>query len=81
MGALQGGITKVLIPESNVKDLEDIPANVKKGLEIVSVSTIDEVLFHALLEQPDPKSSDSDNEIPKKSLKTAENQQKTTFEH
>ena len=81
LGALQGGITKVLIPESNVKDLEDIPANVKKGLEIVSVSTIDEVLFHALLEQPDPKSSDSDNEIPKKSLKTAENQQKTTFEH
>jgi len=81
LGALRGGITKVLIPEDNVKDLEEIPANVKKELEIVSVSTIDEVLFHALLETPKPRNVDSDKKIPEISQKTAENQEKTTFEH
>lgn len=48
LAALRGGIKKVLIPEKNVKDLEEIPANVKKGLEIIPVSTLDEVLSHAL---------------------------------
>ncbi len=81
LGALQGGITKVLIPEDNVKDLEEIPANVKKGLQIISVSTIDEVLFHALLEMPHPKTADSDNKMHKISSKTAENQEKSAFEH
>lgn len=81
LGALQGGITKVLIPESNVKDLEEIPANVKKGLQIISVETIDEVLFHALLEPPVSRTVDSDKRMPEISSKTAENQEKTTFEH
>lgn len=48
LAALRVGIKKVLIPEDNVKDLEEIPANVKKGLEIVPVRLIDEVLLHAL---------------------------------
>jgi len=48
LAALRGGITKVLIPKDNEKDLAEIPENVKKGLEIVAVSTIDEVLEHAL---------------------------------
>jgi ATP-dependent Lon protease len=38
----------VLIPNDNEKDLEDIPDNVKTGLQIVPVSTVDEVLKHAL---------------------------------
>jgi ATP-dependent Lon protease len=54
LAALRGGITKVLIPKENVKDLAEIPDNVKKGLEIVPVSTITEVLSHALTRMPEP---------------------------
>lgn len=52
LAALRGGITKVLIPEENVKDLAEIPANVIEGLEIVPVSHVDEVLAHALIDVP-----------------------------
>ncbi|MFO0997138.1 MAG: endopeptidase La [Alphaproteobacteria bacterium] len=48
LAALRGGIRKVLIPKENEKDLADIPDNVKRGLEIVTVTTADEVLDHAL---------------------------------
>ncbi len=48
LAALRGGITTVLIPKENEKDLEDIPANVKKNMEIIPVETVDEVLEHAL---------------------------------
>ncbi|NDF12096.1 MAG: endopeptidase La, partial [Proteobacteria bacterium] len=48
LAALRGGIETVLIPQKNVKDLEDIPTNVKKGLNIVPVTTVDEVLKLAL---------------------------------
>ena len=44
LAALRGGIKKVLIPEENVKDLAEIPASVKNGLEIVPVSRMEEVL-------------------------------------
>jgi len=50
LAALRGGIKKVLIPAENEKDLKDIPDNVKEGLEIVTVSNVDEVLKHALAE-------------------------------
>lgn len=53
LAALRGGITKVLIPEENAKDLVDIPDNVKNGLEIVPVSHADEVLKHALISLPE----------------------------
>ena len=48
LAALRGGITKVLIPAENEKDLAEIPANIKDGLEIVPVTHVDEVLSHAL---------------------------------
>jgi ATP-dependent Lon protease len=48
LAALRGGITKVLIPAENEKDLAEIPANIKEGLEIVVVSHVDEVLSQAL---------------------------------
>ncbi|GHF28748.1 Lon protease [Kordiimonas sediminis] len=54
LAALRGGIKKVLIPKDNEKDLAEIPDNVKKGLEIVPVSEVDEVLFHALTEKMTP---------------------------
>jgi ATP-dependent Lon protease len=54
LAALRGGIKKVLIPEENAKDLADIPASVKNGLEIVPVSMMDQVLQHALVRTPEP---------------------------
>ena len=54
LAALRGGIKTVLIPEENVKDLQDIPDNVKSGLEIVPVRWIDQVLDVALASKPVP---------------------------
>ena len=54
LAALRGGIKTVLIPEDNVKDLQEIPDNVKSGLEIVPVRWIDKVLEVALVRKPVP---------------------------
>jgi ATP-dependent Lon protease len=54
LAALRGGIKKVLIPEENAKDLVDLPKSVKNGLEIVPVSSMHQVLQHALVRQPEP---------------------------
>ena len=48
LAALRGGLKTVLIPSDNEKDLAEIPENVKKGLKIIPVSTVDEVLKLAL---------------------------------
>ncbi|MBX9665263.1 endopeptidase La [Novosphingobium sp.] len=48
LAALRGGIKTVLIPEENRKDLAEIPANIRDGLEIIPVSHVDEVLARAL---------------------------------
>nr|WP_315224397.1 endopeptidase La [uncultured Albidiferax sp.] len=52
LAALRGGIKTVLIPEENAKDLQDIPENVKNGLEIIPVKWIDQVLEVALERMP-----------------------------
>ncbi len=54
LAALRGGVKTVLIPMDNAKDLEEIPDNVKNGLEIIPVSSLDEVLEHALVSKPEP---------------------------
>ena len=54
LAALRGGIKTVLIPQDNEKDLQEIPDNVKSGLEIVPVRWIDQVLQVALERQPVP---------------------------
>ncbi|MDO7708268.1 MAG: endopeptidase La, partial [Paracoccaceae bacterium] len=54
LAALRGGITTVLIPQDNVKDLVEIPDNVKNGLTIIPVSHVREVLTHALVSVPVP---------------------------
>ena len=54
LAALRGGIKTALIPEDNVKDLQEIPDNVKNGLEIVPVKWIDHVLEVALESKPVP---------------------------
>jgi len=54
LAAVRGGITRALIPEENVKDLVDIPENIKNALEIVPVRWIDQVLSQALEREPEP---------------------------
>jgi ATP-dependent Lon protease len=54
LAALRGGITTVLIPSENEKDLTELPETVKQGLEIVPVSHVDEVLARALTEPVSP---------------------------
>jgi ATP-dependent Lon protease len=52
LAALHAGIKRVLIPKDNEKDLAEIPDNVKKGIEIIPVNTVDEVIEHALTRKP-----------------------------
>ena len=54
LAALRAGITTVIIPKDNEKDLIEIPANVKKGLTIIPVSHVDEVIGRALSRKPEP---------------------------
>jgi ATP-dependent Lon protease len=69
LAALRGGITTVLIPEENRKDLADIPENVTRGLEIIPVKWIEQVLDIALVKPlSHPKKSES---VKKKSTKPA----------
>ncbi|MFN4235801.1 MAG: endopeptidase La [Vogesella sp.] len=54
LAAQRGGIKRALIPKGNVKDLAEIPANIKNKLEILPVKWIDEVLSYALESEPQP---------------------------
>lgn len=63
LAALRGGIKTVIIPEENVKDLAEIPDNVKNKLEIMPVRWIDKVLEIALESQPDEVSEEQE-EVP-----------------
>jgi ATP-dependent Lon protease len=67
LAAHRGGITKVLIPEENEKDLAEIPDNIKEKLEIIPVRWIDQVLEVALAHRPTPlpEASESNPEAPK----------------
>ena len=58
LAAHRGGVKTVLIPEENVKDLQDIPENAKNNLEIVPVKWIDQVLEIALERMPQPLPDD-----------------------
>jgi len=62
LAALRGGITTVLIPAENEKDLTEIPDNVKQGLTIIPVSHVSEVLKHALVRAPEPIEWDEEAE-------------------
>jgi len=54
LAAARGGMKTVLIPEENAKDLVEISDTIKKGLEIVPVTRMDEVLARALVRTPQP---------------------------
>ena len=69
LAAHRGGIKTVLIPEENVKDLAEIPDNVKNRLEIIPVKWIDKVLEVALERRPVPL---TDEEVAAAPVKPAE---------
>jgi len=54
LAAVRGGIRKSLIPEENIKDLADLPPDIKDRIEIVPVKWFDQVLLHALERLPEP---------------------------
>ncbi|MBD5424221.1 MAG: endopeptidase La [Allobaculum sp.] len=54
LAAYRAGITTILIPQGNVKDLDDIPQEVKDAVNFIPVSTVDEVLTHALVHPVTP---------------------------
>ena len=54
LAALRGGVKTVLIPKDNEKDLVEIPQNIKRGLEIILIGTVDDVLHNALAESLTP---------------------------
>jgi len=64
LAAHRGDIKTVLIPEENVKDLVEIPDNIKNRLEIVPVKWIDQVLEHALERMPEPASGSAEKVAP-----------------
>ena len=56
LAAHRGGITKILIPKENEKDILDIPKNILEGLKVIPVDHMDQVLMHALVWK-DPKTT------------------------
>jgi len=72
LAAHRGGITTVLIPSQNEKDLAEIPENIKQNIDIKPVRWIDEVLEYALQYMPTPIVNDDKKERDSKSLKNKE---------
>jgi ATP-dependent Lon protease len=64
LAALRSGIKTVLIPQENAKDLAEVPENVKAGLEIIPVSTVDQVLALALTGPVTPIEWSEEDELP-----------------
>jgi ATP-dependent Lon protease len=64
LAALRGGLKTVLIPAENEKDLAEIPDNVKRGLKIVPVRNVDELLPHALAATLTPIEWEEEPEAP-----------------
>ncbi len=72
LAALRGGISTVLIPKDNEKDLAEIPDNVKRGLTIIPVSTVDEVLDKALTSPLTPIEWSEEEELKASSLSSSQ---------
>jgi ATP-dependent Lon protease len=72
LAASRGGMKTVLIPEENAKDLVEISDSIKKGLEIVPVSRMDEVLARALVRKPEAIEWDEEKAKPTETSVTTE---------
>ena len=81
LAAHRGGISKVLIPEENEKDLAEIPKNIKDKLTIVPVKWIDQVLEHALVRMPLPEASSKDAAAKTKSAPDEPKSDDVTLSH
>lgn len=78
LAAHRGGIKTVLIPQQNVKDLTDVPENIKNHLDIHPVQWIDDVLKLALASTPVPLAAEGDlHENPAKEVQLADNSKET----
>jgi ATP-dependent Lon protease len=64
LAAVRGGITRALIPEENVKDLTEIPDNIKNMIEVIPVRWIDQVLELALERKPLPLAEPEETPVP-----------------
>lgn len=81
LAAMRGGIKTVLIPQENEKDLEEIPDNVKKALEIIPVENISQVLAKSLVKIPQPIIEQNQGDIDAASQKSAENKDSDIIRH
>jgi ATP-dependent Lon protease len=81
LAALRGGLKSVLIPKENEKDLAEIPDNVKRGLKITAVATVDELLQHALVTPPTPIEWTESEEIPPVPAQPSEEQREDVIRH
>ena len=72
LAASRGGMKTVLIPEENAKDLVEISDSIKKGLDIIPVSRMDEVLARALTRKPEPIEWDEEKAKPTETSVTTE---------
>jgi ATP-dependent Lon protease len=81
LAALRGGIKTVLIPEENVKDLAEIPANAREGLQIIPVSHVDQVLEHALITLPAPIEWTEADDLASQPLPPLQGPEATTTAH
>ncbi len=78
LAAMRGGIKTVVIPEENIKDLVDIPDNLKSGLEIIPASIVDDVLKHALVRMPEAIEWDEDSHLAEEAAKVAKKDASST---
>ena len=70
LAAKRGGIKNVIIPKENEPDLQEIPEQITKSLNIIPVEWIDDVISAALVEEPTPKTKKIKTEKSKTSTKT-----------
>ena len=81
LAAHRGGITTVVIPEENEKDLAEIPENIKEKLDIRPVKWIDQVLEIALARMPEPRTEDVVKDAPVRKEKAAKSAKKGDVRH
>ncbi|MBD3618405.1 MAG: endopeptidase La [Chromatiales bacterium] len=81
LAAHRGGITTVVIPEENEKDLAEIPENIKEKLDIRPVKWIDQVLEIALARMPEPRTEDVVKDAPVRKEKAAKSAKKGGVRH
>ena len=81
LAAHRGGIKTVLIPKDNEKDLTELPDNVKRGLEIVPVSLVDQVLERALVTPLTPIEWNEETEVDLPASATSNDDGETLVKH